>query len=452
LHLNPEDKISPAFEAYLADSNRRDKYEAVVIYQAPQIELSPVNVANGDRTDRVKAARAHADAHHQVANRIHAVVHDLHELLDDNFRISRIGGGALPALTVEITPATLYDLAKQPDVIAIMPNQRINLIQPEFIAYEELHRNESRLGATWGLEMLEIPSLWTRSRGHDISVAVLDTGVYGNHPALNGRVRDFVVIDPLGRRISAAPTFDSGIHGTHVCGTIAGGRTPEGVAIGVAPEADLYVAGVLMGDSTLRTLFEGIDWAIEMGADVINMSLGFNYYEPMFTQVFDILIDQYEILPVVSVGNENLGNSSSPGNAYNALAVGAVEKMTRNKIDVAFFSSGASLEFPTQAENKLVTKPDIVAPGVQIYSCIPPTLRPDGAFLYNYMNGTSMAAPHVAGLAALLMAAHPKASVTEIAQAIKSTAKHPGGDSARPDNRWGYGLIDPKEAMAALCS
>jgi serine protease AprX len=442
MHLNPEDKISPAFEAYLADSKRRDKYEAVVIYQAPQIELSPAH-------NRSHIVRAQAAAHDQVANRIHAVVHDL---LDDSFSISRIGGGALPALTVEVTAAALYDLAKQPDVVAIMPNQRIKLIEPEFIAYDDLHRNESRLGTTWGLEYLGIPHLWSRTRGRDISVAVLDTGVYGNHPALNGRVRDFVVIDPLGRRISAAPMFDGGIHGTHVCGTIAGGRTPEGIAIGVAPEADLYVAGVLMGDSTLRTLFEGIDWAIEKGVDIINMSLGFNYYEPMFAQVFEILIEQYEILPVVSVGNEFLGNSSSPGNAYNALAVGAVEKMARNKVDVAFFSSGASLVFPTDADNQVVTKPDVVAPGVQVFSCIPPTLRPGGAFLYTYMNGTSMAAPHVAGVAAMLMAAHPKASVPQIVQALKETAKHPGGTGARPDNRWGYGLIDPKEAMAALCS
>ncbi|MEX1020936.1 MAG: S8 family serine peptidase [Litorilinea sp.] len=440
--MNPEQKISPAFEAYLADSKRRDKYEAVVIYQAPQVEISP-------SYDRTHVARAQAAAHTQIANRIHSVVHDM---LNDDFRMSRIGGSALPALTVELTPAALYDLAKQPDVVAIMPNQRINLIQPEFIAYEELHRNEARLGVTWGLEHLEIPNLWSRSRGRDISVGVLDTGVYGNHPALNGRVRDFVVIDPLGRRISAAPMFDGGIHGTHVCGTIAGGRTPEGVAIGVAPEADLYVAGVLMGDSTLRTLFEGIDWAVEKGVDIINMSLGFNYHEPMFTKVFEILIDQYEILPVVSVGNEYLGNSSSPGNSHNALAVGAVEKMGRNKVDVAFFSSGASLVFPTDEENKVVTKPDVVAPGVQVFSCIPPMLRPGGAFLYTYMNGTSMASPHVAGLAALLMGAHPKASVPEIVQAIKETSRHPGGEAARPDNRWGYGLIDPKEAMAALCS
>jgi subtilisin family serine protease len=152
------------------------------------------------------------------------------------------------------------------------------------------------------------------------------------------------------------------------------------------------------------------------------------------------------------VGNENQGNSSSPGNAYNALAVGALERLSRTRVDVAFFSSGASLVFPGQEPNHLVTKPDVSAPGVQVYSTIPPTLRADGAYYYSYMDGTSMAAPHVAGVAALLMAAQPKAPVTEIAQVIKETASHPGGVDRRPDNRWGHGMVRPGEALAALTS
>jgi len=64
----------------------------------------------------------------------------------------------------------------------------------------------------------------------------MDTGVYADHPALAGRVRDFIVIDPLGRRIETKRPFDARNHGTHVCGTIAGGNTADKVAIGVAPK------------------------------------------------------------------------------------------------------------------------------------------------------------------------------------------------------------------------
>jgi subtilisin family serine protease len=245
-------------------------------------------------------------------------------------------------------------------------------------------------------------------------VAVLDKGVHGDRPALAGRVDKFVVIDPLGRRIATSATFDADQHGTHVCATVAGGKTSDGVSIGVAPEATLLVAGVLVGAATLRTLAEGISWAVENGADIISMSLGFTYYEPLFAEFFQILLDHYGILSVVAIGNENHGNTSSPGNAHNALAVGALEKMPGGRVDVAFFSGGASLFFPGTEPNALVHKPHIVAPGVQVYSSIPPEKRPEGVFEYAYMDGTSMATPHVAGVAALLMPAAPSAPVADI--------------------------------------
>lgn len=446
--LHPADKISPAFEPYLADSRRRDKHEAVVIYQAPEGQHSSRDRLR-DSAGRLRQAEARAARHKEIESRI---FDDYRESSDETLRVSPIGHSALPVITVEVTPRTLLSLARQPDVIAIMPNQKIHLIKPQTVSFDELARNEARQGVTWGLEQLGVTKVWDKTKGAGIKVGVLDTGVFGEHPALDKRVADFVIIDPLGRRIAATPTFDAGAHGTHVCGTIAGGQTPEGVHIGVAPEANLLVAGVLVGDATLRTLLEGLDWAIEKGADIINMSLGFNYYEPMFTEVFDVLINQYGVLPVVAVGNENQGNSSSPGNAYNALAVGALERVSRTRVDVAFFSSGASLVFPGQEPNNLVTKPDVSAPGVQVYSTIPPMLRADGAYYYSYMDGTSMAAPHVAGVAALLMSAQPKAPVQEIAQVIKETAAHPGGTTRRPDNRWGHGMVRPEDALAALTS
>jgi subtilisin family serine protease len=100
----------------------------------------------------------------------------------------------------------------------------------------------------------------------------------------------------------------------------------------------------------------------------------------------------------------------------------------------------------------VVTKPDVCAPGVDVYSAIPPEQRSHGVFEYNYMSGTSMATPHAAGIAALLMAAQPEASVHEIIKAVTETARHPGGAAQRPDNRWGWGFIQPLEAMQALTS
>jgi subtilisin family serine protease len=162
-----------------------------------------------------------------------------------------------------------------------------------------------------------------------------------------------------------------------------------------------------------------------------------------------MLLDDFGVLPVVAIGNENHGNTSSPGNSASAFSVGAVEKMPRGKVEVAFFSSGASLHFPGQTP-EVVNKPDVVAPGVQVWSCIPPQRENDGTYEYAYLDGTSMATPHVAGVAALLMAASPEAPVADIIEVLKETAKHPTGD--RPDNRWGFGVIQPAEALAAMQS
>jgi serine protease AprX len=205
----------------------------------------------------------------------------------------------------------------------------------------------------------------------------------------------------------------------------------------------------LLGDATLIGILRAIDWAIEKEADILSMSLGFTYYEPLFTEIFQTLLDTYGILPIVAIGNESHGNTSSPGSAYNALAVGAAERAARGRHEVASFSSGASLEFPGET-NAIVTKPDVVAPGVDVYSCIPPQKEDGIDYHYTFMEGSSMATPHVAGAAALLMAAKPDAPATEIMEALKQTAKHPAKSNKRPDNRWGYGLIRPAEALKVL--
>jgi subtilisin family serine protease len=445
-------KVSPAFEPFLEGSGPNDKCDAIVIYRTPSDDNPPPMSELREVDRRLEYVRERAAAQRAVEQEVFGTYQRAGAQRTRGRRdlaYTSIGASTLPVATVEVTRSTLPSLARQPDVVAIMPNQKISLIEPRRVSFVELSKQEYRNGLTWGLQQLDIPRLWERTQGQGINVAVLDTGVYSEHPALDERVQEFVVIDPLGRRIAAHPAFDGSIHGTHVCGTIAGGQTEEGVAIGVAPRVNLLVAGVLLGDATLATLVEGLAWAVEKGADIINMSLGFTYYEPHFTQVFDLLIHQYGIMPVVAIGNENHGNSSSPGNAHNAFSVGAVESTGAGKVDVAFFSSGASLVFPGR-EPGVVTKPDVVAPGAQIYSCVPPDKQPDRTYIYAYLDGSSMAAPHVTGTAALLMAAVPDAPITDVMEALRVTAKHPAGSAKRPDNRWGYGVIQPMEALKIL--
>ena len=451
LSMSDHVKISSAFDAFVADSSPNEECDALVIFRAPRDGSLPWRSKNpSDRTHVTARAERERTLYVSVTDASH--LDELRRLFKRvELTPSFVGSKLLRAAQVEVTLAKLPELAEHPEVVAIVPNQKLHPIEPRVVDHRAASPDESKAGLTWGLNELGIPELWKRTKGEQINVAVLDTGVHGDHPCISGRVREFVVIDPLGRRIEASPSFDSGQHGTHVCGTIAGGKTKNGISIGVAPQANLLVAGVLLGNATLRTLIEGMSWAIENGAHIINMSLGFTYYEPMFVEVFNALIHDHDILPIVAIGNDNHGNSSSPGNASNALSVGAVREATRGKTDVASFSSGASLVFPGQDDSPVI-KPDVVAPGVRVYSCIPPDKPQGEGFEYSYMDGTSMASPHVAGVAALLMAAHPSATVSEIATALKQTARHPGGDHNRPDNRWGYGIIQPQDALSALSS
>lgn len=542
-------KISPAFDPFLSHRDNNARRDAIVVYRTPDLNGHDSEGRRRNRTERVQDRRDLIQRQVSVQREVESRIFERYQ--SRSRRLVRgaplatrsIGVGTLPVANVEVTRRTLAALADEPEVVAVLPNQAVHLIQPQAVDYMDLLLQEAQDGYTWGLKQLNIPTAWETTKGAGVTVAVLDSGVYGDHPALKGRVKKFVVVDPLGRRIETQPSFDAGQHGTHVSGTIAGGRTEDGVAIGVAPEAELLVAGVLVGNATMTTLIEGMAWAIENGADIINMSLGLEYYEPLFGRIFDLLISQYNVLPIVAIGNSNHGNTSSPGNSYNAFSVGALEALSppqpaesetsdetesdtdachpdpsepeagesganapetgepnpddpktdedspaakqagsedaitdplpetapgsggdeaqddepevlqntaTENLAVTFFSSGASLVFPGMEPESLVNKPDVVAPGAQVYSCIPPEQRPDGTFGYTYMDGTSMACPHVAGVAALLMSANPEASATDVLKALKETAVHPQGDEQRPDNRWGYGIVQPLAALELI--
>jgi len=348
------------------------------------------------------------------------------------------GGGLLPVATIDVNRETLHSLAKQPGVIAVLPNQPVHLLKPTSVSESKLSPPEVKKRCTWGLDRLGIRELWLKSKtqGAGTKVAVLDTGVFGNHCTLAGKVKGFVIIDPAGRRLRLAEneTFDYDRHGTHVCGTIAGGETAEGVAIGVAPEAELHVAQIHFGNRAfLSSIMDGIVWSLQAGADVINMSIGVSYYDEKIDELFQLLVDR-GVAPVVAIGNDSHGTTKCPGNSSFALGIGAVAK-SNGGVDVASFSSGGSLDFPGQEPLRIV-KPDVVAPGAEIFSCVPPSSADGNQEEYRLMDGTSMAAPHVSGILAILMAANREIEVAELFRIVRETADHPKG-GARPDNRWG---------------
>lgn len=290
-------KISANFEVQLAGIDSCERRDAIVIYQptdsAQAIGRNSGKRMNFDQKRKYLNEFASRQAPMQI-NSLSTYMKEGKTRLPKNDRRDLVAksigqvAGALPFAHVQVTKRTLAALRRADEVLAVIPNQPINLIKPRATDYGTLIHAERSSGMTWGLERLNIPQLWSRSgtRGENIRVAVLDTGVYDQHPALIGKVSEFVVVDPLGNRVNTATRFDAGNHGTHVCGTVAGDQDPNGVKIGVAPAAKLLVGAVLLGNATLLTLIEGIAWAVQQGADIISMSLGFSYYEPRFELIF----------------------------------------------------------------------------------------------------------------------------------------------------------------------
>ena len=288
---------------------------------------------------------------------------------------------------------------------------------------------------TWGLAALEVDQLWKQNlTGKGVLVGHLDTGVDGRHPALKTALQEFVEFDLLGNRVVPSPlAHDSGDHGTHTAGTIAGRPTlvaGKSCAIGVAPDALLASALVIEGGQAITRVLGGLDWAVGKGVRVLNMSLGVRGYREDFRAITRIL-RQRGILPVFASGNEGAGNSRAPGNYPEALSVGA---MSRDR-SVPDFSSSQRF---ARADDPLV--PDLVGPGVDVISA-----KPGGGF--QSMDGTSMAAPHIAGLAALLFEAKPGATPDEVEQAIYASCQ---GGPGLPAERANRGFPNAPRALARL--
>lgn len=300
----------------------------------------------------------------------------------------------------------------------------------------EVRAATARRKFTWGIAELKMPDLWDQGfDGSKIAVGHLDTGVDGAHPALKAALKKFAFFDNFGVRHDIAPknAKDTDDHGTHTAATIAGRPFRSGtsnVHIGVAPGADLFSATVIEGGQVVLRVLGGMEWALEQNVRILSMSLGFPGFNNAFRSVTRRL-RELGVLPVFAVGNEGPGTSRSPGNYAEALSVGAGDRGG----NVADFSS--SQRFARRADPVV---PDLVGPGVDIISA-----KPGGGF--QSMDGTSMATPHIAGLAAVLMQAVPKATADQVEAAIYASCTLRAGMPAEFANR---GMPDAVKALAQL--
>jgi subtilisin family serine protease len=267
------------------------------------------------------------------------------------------------------------------------------------------------------------PEVWAAGNtGKGVNVAVLDSGVDAAHPDLADRIAGSASFVPN------ESVFDDFVgHGTHVASTIAGsGAASGGKEKGVAPGAALHIGKVLGVECDFfgctaagkqSWILAGMEWAArDQHAKIINMSLGggpTDGTDPMSLAVNELSAETGALF-VISAGNSGApGTVAAPGAADAALTVGAVDTSDQ----LADFSS----QGPRVGDFGL--KPELTAPGVDVLAALSQKAALPGEGYYRTMSGTSMAAPHVAGAAALLAAAHPDWTGQQLKDALISSTK-----------------------------
>jgi thermitase len=274
--------------------------------------------------------------------------------------------------------------------------------------------NDPRLANQWGLASTRFGGAWNDAKGGGAKVAIVDSGVYSEHPDI-GRIiaqRDFVEGD-------AVADDDFG-HGTHVTG-IAGALTDNGKGVAGGCFGCGLIIGKVMGLGGFTTdsrIVEGINWSVNQGADVVNLSLG----GPADSSVLRTVVNRAHgrgAVVVAAAGNDGVSGPRYPAAYSKVIAVSAISTDDR----LARFSS----------RGRWV---DLAAPGTDIIST-----SESGS--YDKQSGTSMAAPFVSGLAGLL--ASQGMSADSIRQGMQATAEDLG--PAGQDPRYGHGRIDAADAV-----
>jgi uncharacterized repeat protein (TIGR01451 family) len=359
------------------------------------------------------------------------------------------------AIAVRARPAAIRELAARPEVASVRIDPYRQWITEQTSNLESQISNpgqsisqsaiQNPQSVEWGIARIRADEVWSSLHisGTSAVVAGMDTGVDWLHPALQANYRGYNPHGPANHAYSwhdatdlgaAYPVDDHG-HGTHTMGTVAG---QDG--IGVAPGAQWIAVKALSNagfgyDSWFHAAFQ---WLLapggdpNMAPDVVNCSWSYdNGYLTIFRPDLQAL-RAAGILVVFSSGNNGPaeGTIGSPASLPEAFAVGATDQRDQ----VAYFSSRGPSPWGE-------IRPHVAAPGVNVRSSVP-----GGG--YGQKKGTSMAAPHVAGVAALLRSISPTLSIAHIAHTVTGTAVPLG--SPIPNNDTGWGRVDAFAAVASL--
>ncbi|MCE7992842.1 MAG: S8 family serine peptidase [Roseivirga sp.] len=367
---------------------------------------------------------------------------------------------------VEISGADAFDIL---DIIAYLnKHENVEYAEPDFLRIIKLATSDSFYHNQWGLENdgstgtadadIDVEGAWQYATGQGIKVAVLDNGVDLNHEDLSANL--LPGYDATDRSLGGYSEGND-YHGTAVSGIIAAvANNNKGIA-GVAYDSKVIPIRITYssrGGSVYSEswLLDGINEAVALGADVINMSLSYDHANtPIYTALNNATSSGrggLGIVVVAATGNGNSGSVSTPADQSNTLAVGASSFCDKR------WSPTGCTPYPTSNKgSNYGSQLDVVAPGRDLW-----TLDNTGILGRNPGNydgdftGTSAAAPIVSGVAALILSVDPALTGVEVMNLIRRNAEKVGGysyntTSGKPEGTWnnemGYGRVNAKEAV-----
>jgi len=313
-------------------------------------------------------------------------------------------------------------------ISAYAKNRGVEYVEPNYIAHALEIPNDPDFSKQWGMNTIEAPGAWdTTISNPEVLIAILDSGIDQNHKDLENKIFDNYNFTDSG-------TIDDLYgHGTHVAG-IAAASTNNNIGVaGVGYESKLMNAKVLgdNGSGYYSWIANGITWAADNGAKVINMSLG----GPRKSITLEEAVNyawQKGVVIVAAAGNSANPSKTYPAYYENCIAVAATDI---NDVKASFSSYGDWV--------------DVAAPGANIYSTFPNHEYAIGKELnYDYGNGTSMSVPHVAGIAALVWATNFGTSNEAVRGRIETTADPISGTG----KYWIWGRVNACSAVGGDCS
>ena len=302
----------------------------------------------------------------------------------------------------------------QEKVQAYMRENAVEYAEPDYTAYAFNVPNDPSFSEQWGMTKIQAPDAWNISQGETVKIAILDTGVDQDHPDLAAKL---IKNDQNNKDFTGSGSPDDFYgHGTH-CAGIAAAVTANGTGVaGVACQAMIMNGKVLdnSGSGAYSWIASGIIWAADNGAKVISLSLGGFFGSTTMKNAVNYAWNK-GVVVVAAAGNDGYSLPSYPAYYANCIAV-AASNADDGKASFSNYGSWV----------------DVAAPGLNIFSTVPNhanTISSDylgGQLEYGVLSGTSMAAPHVAGLAALVWATSYGTTNTNVRNRIESTADTSG--------------------------